>query len=141
VLDQFSDLGEYYPGSRERRQTVPAPRPLAFEDFLGDGLGEGVWLPLRGEDVEFFTIGQLARAINRKAVTLRAWESAGVIPTSGYSTKADDPRGRRRLYTRAQCLGIIRLAKEHNIMEAGARRPLDAFGQAVRELFSELKGR
>ena len=138
MLDQFAGLDQYYPGSRERRQTVPASRPLAVEEDL---LGTGTIMRVRGERVEFFTIGQLAAALNRKAVTLRAWEAAGILPTSGYHTASKDPRGRRRLYTRDQCAGIIRLAKEHNIMEAGARRPLDAFGQAVRELFTELKGR
>lgn len=138
MLDQFADLGEYYPGSRERRQTVPASRPLAVEEDL---LGTGTVMVLRGQPVEFFTIGQLAAAINRKAVTLRAWEAGGILPTSGYHTPSKDPRGRRRLYTKAQCLGIIRLAKDHDVMEAGSRRPLHEFGRAVAELFTELKGR
>jgi len=138
VLREFSDLGEYYPGSRERRQTVPASRPLAVEEDL---LGTGTIMRVRGREVEFFTIGQLAAALNRKAVTLRAWEAAGILPTSGYHTASKDPRGRRRLYTRDQCAGIIRLAKTHGVMEAGPRRPLAEFGRAVAELFTELKGR
>jgi hypothetical protein len=138
VLEQFTDLDRYYPGSRERRQTVPAPRPPAVEE---DVLGPGRIMVLRGEKVEFFTIGQLAAALSRKAVTLRAWEAAGILPTSGYHTPSSDPRGRRRLYTRAQCDGIIRLAKTYGVMEAGPRRPLAEFGRAVAELFTELKGR
>lgn len=137
MLDDFAELDQYYPGSRERRQTVPASRPLAVEEDL---LGTGTFMVLRGQRVEFFTIGQLAAALNRKAVTLRAWEAAGILPTSGYHTMAKDPRGRRRLYTRAQCAGIIRLAKEMDVMEAGSRRPLHDFGKRVAELFTELKG-
>ena len=138
MINEFAELGEFYPGSRERRQTVPAPRPLAVEEDL---LGKGTFMVLRGAETEMFTIGQLAAAINRKPVTIRAWEAAGVIPSSGYSTHAADPRGKRRLYTRAQCEAIIRLAKMHGVMEAGARRPLDAFGNDVRAAFAELRGK
>jgi len=56
----FSDLGPY-PGSRESRWTVPSLPASAVED---DILGEGTIMVLRGRDVEFFTIGQLAAALN-----------------------------------------------------------------------------
>lgn len=118
----------------------PASRPPAVDDG-SELLGTGTILSVAGQDVEFFTIGQLAAAINRKAVTLRAWEASGVIPRSGYTTKARDPRGKRRLYTRAQCLGIIQLAKTHGLMEAGTKPPLQEFGSQVRALFAELRGR
>ena len=36
-------------------------------------LGPGQWMITRGSHTEFFTIGALARALNRKPVTLRKW--------------------------------------------------------------------
>lgn len=132
----LSDLEEYYPGSRERRQTVPSAPATGVEEDL---LGAPLILVLHGRDTEFFTIGQVARAIGRRAGTLRAWEAKGVLPTSGYTKPSDDPRGRRRLYTRPQAEGIIRLAKTHQIMDAESRRPLDGFGKDVAELFAELR--
>ena len=136
MLDQFADLGDYYPGSRERRQTVPASRPSAVEE---DELGEGEFMTLRGQRVEFFTIGQVARAIGRKSGTLRAWEDRAVIPESGYVKRGKDVRGDRRLYTRAQAEGLIRLAKECGVMDAGSRRPLHDFKAKVWALFNQLK--
>jgi hypothetical protein len=115
---------------------VPSgPAAEAAEDPLGTPL----ILVLRGRDTEFFTIGQVAGAIGRKAGTLRAWENKGIIPTSGYTKPSNDPRGRRRLYTRQQAEGMVRLAKEHHVMDADSRRPLDAFSRDVIALFAELR--
>lgn len=133
----FSELDQYYPGSRERRQTVPASRPSAVEE---DPLGTPVILVLKGRDTEFFTIGQVAGAIDRKAGTLRGWEASGILPTSGYAKPSKDPRGRRRLYTRAQAMGIVRIARELGIASSASRVPLDEFGKRVAALFTELKG-
>lgn len=116
---------------------MPASRPPAVTENL---LGTGTIMIARGQEVEFFTIGRLAAALNRRAVTLRAWEAAGILPTSGYHTPSRDPRGRRRLYTRAQCEAIIRLAKELGVMEASSRRPLGEFGRRVASEFLSMKG-
>ena len=133
----FSDLESYYPGSRETRQTVASLPASAVDDDL---LGTGKMYPVNGRDVEFFTIGQLARAIGRQPGTLRKWESTGIIPKPLYTTKYDDIRGKRRLYTRKQAEGIIRIAMETGVMYADERRPLDEFGRQVRKLFEDLKG-
>ena len=140
MLDEFAGLDQYYPGSRERRQTVPASRPSAIDDFVEDPLGAGKFMLLAGREVEFFTIGQVARAINRKAGTLRTWEANGVLPESGYIKRGKDPRGDRRLYSRDQAEGIVRLAKASGIMDADSRRPLHDFSAWVWALFNELKG-
>lgn len=133
----FSDLDQYYPGSRERRQTVPSAPATGVEEDL---LGNPVILVLRGVDTEFFTIGQVARAIDRKAGTLRSWEADGILPTSGYTKPSHDPRGRRRLYTRPQAEGIIRIARELGIADSASRKPLGEFSRRVFELFTSLKG-
>lgn len=133
----MSILDEFYPGSREKRQEVPAPSASAVEE---DPLGEGIFLVLHGVRTEFFYTGTVARAINRSAVTLRAWEASKTIPKSGYVKGGKDVRGRRRLYTRAQAEAIIRLAKIHGIIDPGSRKPLTDFKQAVWQAFAELKG-
>jgi hypothetical protein len=134
-LIDLSGLEEYYPGSRERRHSVSAPAPVVEEDLLGTP----VILVLRGLETEFFTIGQVARAIDRKAGTLRGWEANGILPTSGYTKPSHDPRGRRRLYSRPQAEGIIRIAKELGIADSASRTPLDEFGRRVAALFTELR--
>lgn len=137
MLDQFADLGQHYPGSRERRQAVASAPAAGVEE---DPLGKGTVMVLRGREVEFFTIGQLARALNRKAGTLRSWEANGILPPPGYQKPSKDPRGIRRLYTRAQCEGIIQLAKELRIIDADARKPLHEFSDRAWALFNDLKG-
>lgn len=132
----MSILDEFYPGSRERRDQPPAPATAVEEDPLGTGK----FLVVRGQRIEFFYVGQVARAINRTAVTLRAWEASGVIPKSGYVKPGVDARGRRRLYSRAQAETIIRLAKIHDVMDAGSRKPLTEFKHSVWAAFAELKG-
>lgn len=133
----MSILDEFYPGSRVRRQQAPAPAPRVEEDDL---LGEGTFMTVRGQRVEFFGIGAVARAINRSAVTLRSWEANGIIPKSGFVKSGVDARGRRRLYSRAQAEAIIRLAKIHGVIDPGSRKPLTDFKHAVWAAFAELKG-
>ena len=134
----MSILDEFYPGSRERRDSPPAPAPVAADE---DVLGDGIWLEdRRGIKVEYFYVGQVARAINRTSVTLRSWEAKGIIPKSGYVSRHKDPRGKRRLYSRAQAEAIIRLAKIHGVIDPGDRKPLTAFKRDVWAAFAELKG-
>ena len=96
-------------------------------------------MTVAGQRVEFFQIGQVARALGRRSVTLRTWEAKGIIPQSGYIKPSPDPRGVRRLYSRAQAEAIIRLAKETGVMDAGSRRPLHVFKDKVWAAFNELR--
>ena len=130
----FSDLESYYPGSRERRQTVPVPPAPVVEDELGPGK---VYV-VDGREVEFYTIGQLAAALGRKPGTLRKWEAEGHLPPSGYLKPSNDPRGIRRLYTKQQVLGIVQIAKDTGVMYSHGT--LADFGRLVQQLFKELKG-
>jgi len=69
-----------------------------------------------GKEQEFFSIGQLGKALgNRSAVTLRKWEREGILPKSPYTKPSDDPRGRRRMYTRAMVEGLVKIAKEEGV--------------------------
>ena len=130
----FSDLESYYPGSRQKRQTVtPLSAPV-----VEDELGPGTIYVVDGRDVEFYMIGQLAAALGRRPGTLRKWEAEGILPPSGYLKPSHDPRGIRRLYTKQQVLGIIQIAKDTGVMYAHGT--LAEFGSRVKELFDELRG-
>lgn len=133
-----ADLGDYYPGSRERRSVnhVPDGEPDAPE------LGTGTVYEVRGIDVEFFKIGDLARALNRQAGTIRKWEEDRILPRPFSKTGRDrDPRGRRRLYTRAQIEGIWRIARDEGVLDPGPRINLrkTQFTQRVEALFEQLR--
>ena len=79
---------QYYPGSKQLmgRPGVP-PMPSDEELFLGTP-------HLTVGDDEYFTIGSLAFALNRSAVTIRNWEDDGIIPKPT-RRKAVDARSMR----------------------------------------------
>lgn len=139
LRELMGEAGEYYPGSKERRQVnhVPDDVPDAPE------LGSGRMLLVRGIEVEFFGIGDLARALNRQPVTIRAWEHEGILPAPTFTKpgRDRDPRGRRRLYTRAQVEGIWRIAREEGVLEPGPRINIlkTQFKRRVAALFEQLK--
>lgn len=109
---------ETYPGSKRKRRDPPPPkenRSLYGEDpwdakpkvlTLAGGIGER----------ELFTIGNLAQAINRRPVTIRSWEAKGILPKARIRDKQQ-----RRLYTRKQVQGLIRLCEKHGILDFDVR--------------------
>lgn len=112
---------QFYPGTSK-------PIPLApTVKAAPEAPAEDAWdakprvFTVKGSEIEFFTVGQLAKALGRKPVTVRKWETEGIIPKATFSAPSDDPRGRRRLYTRAQVEGIVRIAKEEGVLVAHAR--------------------
>lgn len=139
IAGLMGDLGDFYPGSKERRQVnhVPADEPDVPE------LGAGRMLLVNGIEVEFFAIGQLAAALNRQPVTIRAWENEGILPTSGWTKpgRDRDPRGKRRLWTRRQVEGIWRIAREEGVLEPGPRINIlkTQFTRRVKALFEDLR--
>lgn len=135
----MEDLGEFYPGSRERRQVNHVPDDAPDAPVLGTGR----MLLVQGIEVEFFDIGVLGAVLNRSSVTLRTWEAEGTLPTSGWTKpgKDRDPRGRRRLWTRPQIEGIWRIAREEGVLEPGPRINIrkTQFTVRVTQLFAQLR--
>lgn len=137
-LSDFESIKEFYPGSRHPvvrggGQTAERVNDVEAWDAKPRTLKVG------GVDREFFTIGNLAKALGRKPVTIRAWERAGVIPKPTFRKPSDDPRGTRRLYTRGQVEGMLRIAEEEGLMK-GDYRPVSNtdFTRRVIALFREL---
>jgi DNA-binding transcriptional MerR regulator len=91
-----------------------------------------------GVELSFFSIGQLGKALgNRSAVTLRKWERDGILPRSPFTKPSDDPRGRRRMYTRGMVEGLIRIAKEEGVFlpDKGKRLSETNFAIKAQQLF------
>jgi hypothetical protein len=110
----------FYPGSK---------MPLKAYDNITEpasGSSEEFWekprvMLLKGQETEFYALGTLARILNRKTVTLRKWESEGILPKPAYILPSSDPRGKRRLYTKEQISGLKDIAKEEGILEPSAK--------------------
>jgi MerR HTH family regulatory protein len=95
---------------------------------------------VRGKPMGLCTVGELAKALNRSSVTIRTWEREGVLPPSGYRHPSQDPRGSRRLYSRAQVEGIVTIADEEGILTPGPRVTIAGtrFTERVKSLFHDL---
>ena len=138
---------EYYPGStrpiiRHPNRIVPE-RPHRGSPAADPGWDENPrTYTVNGEDVEFFSVGQLARALGREPGTIRKWEAQGVIPKATFQVpgRDGDPRGRRRLYSRKQVEGLVQIAEDEGLMDFGATRKsfnTTQFKPRVLELFRE----
>jgi hypothetical protein len=142
-LDQeFAQIGEqFYPGST--RPIVRHPNRLHTKaaPSAADWDAKPRKYVVAGVETEFYTLGNLAQALGRQSVTIRKWEREGIIPKSTYQSpgRDDDPRGRRRLYTREQIEGIVRIAHEEGVL-VSHQKPLKATNFTVRvvDLFKRL---
>jgi len=146
IDEQFAAIGEqFYPGST--RPLVRHGNRLNTQAAVADDPGAWDAKPrkytVNGQETEFFTVGQLAQALGRQPVTIRKWEREGIIPKATFQTpgKDGDPRGRRRLYTREQVEGIVRIAHEEGVLVSHQKPIKDTqFASRVLALFKTLAG-
>lgn len=102
VLASFRDL-DYIPGSRHKRVPNPSRSEKKAESNGWDA--NPVMKTLGGQEVEVFTIGALAAALEKQIVTIRLWERKGYIPRAPYRLRSKVLNGKQtggnRVYTRA----------------------------------------
>lgn len=150
LFNQIFDAGD----ERSISDELPGRRPPAVgappERQLLDWDARPIVKRLNNKDVEFFTIGQLAMALGVKAVTLRSWEQKGWVPHPPFRTRPPQWGGLpnkkqqgRRLWTRAQVAGIVRIAQEEGMvgLPSKSRRKVDEtkFRDRVVALYEETK--
>jgi len=140
---QFADLD--YPGRKKpvNRDTQPAPVDAEQWDY------KPVYYLIGGERREFFLISHLAKALDYSVQSIRAWEAQGLLartPFRSPRTAAPVAAGRsnkgKRLWTREQVMGIVRIAKKHKVIfpdRKGVKHPpTPAFAAEVGEFFATL---
>jgi hypothetical protein len=112
---------DFYPGSKKQKKSYEANEKLLPENEAQDfDLGKSKIFLVNGQPTELFTLGAVARALNRQPVTVRKWESEGIIPRSPFVLPSHDPRGQRRLYTRAQIEALRTVAEEEGVLSPNA---------------------
>jgi hypothetical protein len=139
VSNWQEQLSKVFPGSNT---------PLLFEQIrkvqekhIEDWDAKPFTFLVNGKEQEFFSIGQLGKALgNRSPVTIRKWERDGILPKSPYTKPSQDPRGRRRMYTRAMVEGLIEIAKQEGVLwpDKGRRLTETMFQQKAVNLFRKL---
>lgn len=108
-LEFFNSLdAPDYPGKTPpKNRSAKSSKALDIEDRFNGAKGKT--FRVNGEDRQFFSVGELAKCLNRKPVTIRMWEQKGWIPKATYRTPT--PKGQqipgktlkgRRLYSLEQ---------------------------------------
>jgi hypothetical protein len=121
IIDSvIADLDNFYPGSKRKRR-VPEVVEQKTE-VAWDSNPQVKPLP-DGRDIELFTVGALAQALNRPFITIRKWNEKGYLPTPPYRlpTKKDkngDEHKGRRLYSRAMIEATIALFAQFGVLQA-----------------------
>jgi hypothetical protein len=115
-IDQtFGDL--YYPNSKRKRRE---PVVKEVKEVFWDSHPRPTTLP-NGKEIDLFTIGALAKALDRPVVTLKLWMNEGHLPTSPYRlpTKTDKlgrERQGRRLYSRSMIESAISIFTKFGVL-------------------------
>jgi hypothetical protein len=101
------------PGKRGPQVYKP---PEAHTDDIDVLLSAPVMLDYMGKPVAFYRIGDLARALNRRPVTIRKLQDSGVIPRPVFNLPTAALGGKVRLYSRAQIEAARNIAREEGIL-------------------------
>ena len=146
IDDKFSDLEYPHPG---RRKPVNRDVVATTKSEPAEWDARPVHYKINGERREFFLISHLAKALGYSVQSIRAWEAQGLLARTPYrSPRTAKPvaGGRsnkgKRLWTRQQVEGIIRIAKKHRVIfpnRKGVKHPpTPAFAAEVGEFFASL---
>ena len=138
-------LAGTYPGSKRRvRDYSTAEDAAAVVPDPGVDLGPEV-RDSRGRAVTVggqstWLTGTLARMLNRQTKTLYDWLRKGIVKDTPYRMPGrSDPRGQRRLYTRAQITGLATIAYEEGVLYDLSRKLSETrFSERAWALFEEL---
>ena len=123
-LDMLGDLPDF-PGSKPPKNRNIKSNDLTTITDRFNGAKPKKFV-VNGEEKLFFTIGDLAKILNRKPVTIRMWESRGYIPKAVYRTPK--PRGEQLPGKNSQGRRLYSLEQVEFLVEAITRFKLDEKG-------------
>lgn len=133
-------MTDHYPGSKQPVKQYPAKLPRVIPS-APEELGEPFrYYRVLDKVTGMYTVGQLARALGRKSVTIRRWETLGTIPVAPFIAPSEVKEGQRRLYSHAHVLGMIQIAEEEGVLQDLAKKITETkFQERVLALFEDLK--
>lgn len=138
MTDPLSLLGDLpdWPGKTPPKNRDPKQSRKSAEDRLNGARSKTY--RINGVDREFFTIGEVARALGKQPVTLRMWENRGWIPRVKYRTPAPanqqlpgKPSKGRRLYSKEQVEFLLEASIKFKI-DSQKESNWDGFRQYIR---------
>lgn len=133
---------ERYPGSKQALRPVdpeeiqkarPVAPPIPWDELPARTY------TVRGRETEFYTVGSLAKALQREVVTLRKWEQKGYLPAAQYRAPGKKAK-QDRLYTREQIEGLAKILQEEGLLLARKKMRIDQtnFPERAHRLFDRL---
>lgn len=116
-MSEDEEFRGYYPGSKQplpAGPTTPKKRPPVVTGWDE----RPVIKPVRGKEVELFTIGAVCQALGRPHVTIRHWTRKGYIPLAPFRMPERNGIEGRRLYAREHIESLVRCAQKHGLLDA-----------------------
>lgn len=116
--EQAKEDPKEYPGGTppKNRRVVDTPEHEWLNELRAYEYAVG------GVPRKFYTVGSLAKVLNRSTVTIRSWEAKGWIPPASFRTpppKGEQAPGKavrgRRLYSEAQLVFLVEAAMAYKI--------------------------
>lgn len=136
-LDFFNSLPDYPGKTPPKNRENAKKKDSRLEDRLNGAKGKV--FHMSGEERTFFSVGELAKALDRKPVTIRMWEQQGWIPRATFRTPT--PRGQqipgktlkgRRLYSLEQVEFLIDAVDQFQISNP-AKANWDGFRKHIKQ--------
>lgn len=122
VDEIFAGLDAFYPGSkRKRRDTVAVAKRVAPEESSWEDLGSVK--RIHGVEMEMFSVGALAKAVNKSEKSVRLWTTRGYIPQAPYrmpSVEGRDgvTRAGRRLYSKEMIEAAVDAFAKRDLLDS-----------------------
>jgi len=111
ILKSFEGL-DRIPGSKQpRRAPVANAKKKPIKESSGWDKNPKIKL-LKGVETEVFSIGALAKALDKQIVTIRLWEKKGYIPIAPYRLRSKNLNGNKVLGNRVYTRVLIEIAIE-----------------------------
>lgn len=136
-LDFFKDLPDFPGKTPPKNRSTKKTSGRELEDRYNGARGKT--FKVNGEDRTFFSVGDLAKCLNRQPVTIRMWEQRGWIPKATYRTPT--PKGQqipgktlkgRRLYSLEQVEFLMDALERFKINDPNQAN-WDAFRQHIKD--------
>jgi hypothetical protein len=124
------------------RHDLYAPKPEPEGNVFQRMLGSEYFVepkpekPVAAWTTKMYMVGELAKVLGRKGVTIRMWEDRGYIPEAKHYSAGQD-KARKRLYTQQQVFGLLSICSDLGMIE-NKRTPIgEEFIRRVQELWDE----
>lgn len=117
----LADAESFYPNSKRKRRSKTEPKPRVSKNLLAwDSRPYKKPLP-NGKEIELFTVGALAKALDRPFSSVKVWNENGYLPTAPYRLPAvKNARGvtqnGRRLYSRAMVEKTVEIFTKNGLL-------------------------